>query len=72
MKEPAKAEMKWQIAKLQAELTERRGIGDQMSILCLGLSQRRADAYKEIGHDLHKQWGAIERYQLKIMSSTNS
>ena len=61
MKQPAKSEMKWQIANLQAELKQRRSIGGQMAILCLIFSRRKVDAHKDIAQELHKQWNAITR-----------
>jgi len=60
MKEPAKAEMKWQIANLEAELTQRRNIGAQMATLCRCLSHRKGESYKDIARELHKRWEAIE------------
>jgi hypothetical protein len=61
MQQPAKAEIRWQIAKLQAELAQRRNVGDQMAILCLALSRRKVGTYKDIAVELRKQWDAIER-----------
>jgi hypothetical protein len=62
MKQTAKAEMKWQITNLQAELTERRDVGNRMATLCHDVSQRKADILRAAALGLHKEWHAIEGY----------
>lgn len=64
MRAPAKAELKWQIEQLEAELVERRKVGARMSDVCFTFGEPRTQRKRDDVQELYKRWDAIKRVEV--------